>query len=118
MKYCVVLPKSVQKALDRLPDEVVKRVLAKLAQLETDPRPADVKKLKGREAWRIRVGVILLVLGTGPLASTMVVARLGFTDDPNPNPVLFGMLAGLTFWPSVALIAFGAWRIRKALRAT
>lgn len=56
MKYCVVLPKSVQKALDRLPDEVVKRVLARLAQLETDPRPADVKKLKGREAWRIRVG--------------------------------------------------------------
>ena len=69
-------------------------------------------------SWRIRVGVILLVLGTGPLVSIMVAARLGFTDDPNPNPVLFGMLAGLTFWPSVALIAFGAWRIRKALRAT
>jgi len=56
MRYRVILPKSVQKALDRLPDEVVKRVLARLAQLETDPRPADVKKLKGREAWRIRVG--------------------------------------------------------------
>ena len=56
MKYCVVLPKSVQKALDRLPDEAVKRVLARLGQLEVDPRPADVKKLKGREAWRIRVG--------------------------------------------------------------
>jgi mRNA interferase RelE/StbE len=24
--------------------------------LETNPRPADVKKLKGRDAWRIRVG--------------------------------------------------------------
>jgi mRNA interferase RelE/StbE len=56
MRYRVILPKSVQKELDRLPDEVVRRILARLAQLETDPRPADVKKLKGRDAWRIRVG--------------------------------------------------------------
>ena len=32
------------------------KFLARLAALETDPRPADVKKLKGRDAWRIRVG--------------------------------------------------------------
>lgn len=69
-------------------------------------------------SWRVRAGIIFLVLGTGPLVSIMVAARLGFTDDPNPNPVYFGMLAGLTFWPSVALIAVGAWRARKALRAT
>lgn len=56
MRYRVIIPKSVQKGLDRLPDDVVRRILARLAQLETDPRPADVKKLKGREAWRIRVG--------------------------------------------------------------
>lgn len=56
MRYQVVLPKSVQKQLDRLPDNVARRVLARLAGLETNPRPADVKKLKGRDAWRIRVG--------------------------------------------------------------
>jgi len=28
----------------------------RLAGMETNPRPADVKKLKGRHAWRIRVG--------------------------------------------------------------
>lgn len=56
MRYRVILPKSVQKALDRLPDDVVNRILARLAELETHPRPADVKKLKGRSAWRIRVG--------------------------------------------------------------
>ena len=53
--YRVVIPKSVQKELDRLPDDVRRRILARLAQLETVPRPADVKKLKGRDAWRIRV---------------------------------------------------------------
>lgn len=54
--YRVILPRSVQKELDRLPDEVLRRILARLAHLETNPRPADVKKLKGRDAWRIRVG--------------------------------------------------------------
>jgi mRNA interferase RelE/StbE len=56
MRYRVILPRSVQKELDRLPDDIVKRILARLAQLETNPRPADMKKLKGRGAWRIRVG--------------------------------------------------------------
>ena len=56
MRYQVILPKSVQKELNRLPDDVAQRILARLAGLETNPRPADVKKLKGRDAWRIRVG--------------------------------------------------------------
>ena len=56
MKFQIILPKSVQKELDRLPDELVERILTRLAGLETNPRPADVKKLKGRAAWRIRVG--------------------------------------------------------------
>ena len=56
MRYQVILPKSVRKELDRLPEEIVNRILARLAGLEINPRPADVKKLKGRDAWRIRVG--------------------------------------------------------------
>ena len=58
--------------------------------------------------------MILLLLGSGPLFLIMLAAAVGLTDDPNPNPVYPGMLAGLTFWPSIALIAFGAWRVRKA----
>ena len=34
----------------------MRRILARLAELETNPRPTDIKKLKGRKAWRIRVG--------------------------------------------------------------
>lgn len=56
MKFQIILPKSVQKELDRLPDEILNRILARLAALEVNPRPADVKKLKGRDAWRIRAG--------------------------------------------------------------
>jgi mRNA interferase RelE/StbE len=56
MRYQVIILKSVRKELDRLPDDVAGRILVRLAGLETNPRPADVKKLKGRDAWRIRVG--------------------------------------------------------------
>ena len=64
----------------------------------------------------IRIGIALLVLGTGPLVTIMLAAKLGFTSDPNPNPVYFGMLAGFTFWPSFALIAIGIWRVRQTAR--
>ena len=56
MRYEVIVPKSVRKELDRLPDEIANRIFERLVELETNPRPADVKKLKGRDAWRIRVG--------------------------------------------------------------
>jgi len=42
--------------LDRLPEDVKARILSRLSGLETNPRPPDVKKLKGRRAWRVRVG--------------------------------------------------------------
>jgi mRNA interferase RelE/StbE len=54
--YRVILPNSVQKEIDRLPDEVARRILDRLGELAREPRPRDVKKLKGRKAWRIRVG--------------------------------------------------------------
>ncbi len=56
MTYRVILPRSVQKELARLPEEISQRILSRLAALESNPRPADVKKLKGRPAWRARVG--------------------------------------------------------------
>ena len=56
MNHTVILPRSVQKELDRLSPEVAGRILRRLGELEANPRPSDVKKLKGRDAWRIRVG--------------------------------------------------------------
>jgi mRNA interferase RelE/StbE len=54
--YRVVLPRAVRKTLDSLPDTIANRILDRLNALETNPRPPDVKKLKGREGWRIRIG--------------------------------------------------------------
>jgi hypothetical protein len=65
------------------------------------------------QSWLFRVGIILLVVGSGPLVGFLTYAKLGFYHDPNPNPVYLGILAGLTFWPSVLLIGFGVWRVNR-----
>jgi hypothetical protein len=53
------------------------------------------------------IGIILFVVGTGPLLAIIIAASLGLTRDPNPNPIFLGILAGLTIWPSVGFIIGG-----------
>ena len=69
--------------------------------IEPPPRP---KFRFSRVFW---IGLILFILGSGPLLIVILLAWLGVTKDPNPNPVGFGMLAFLTFWPSVILVVVG-----------
>lgn len=60
-------------------------------------------------------GLAVLLGGTGPLVATMLAAKAGWLQDPNPNPVGFGILAFLTFWPGVGmtigggLLSLGRW---------
>ena len=77
MKFQVILPKSVQKELDRLPDEIANRILVRLSALETNPRPADVKKLKGRDAWRIRVSDYRVIYEIHDRVSQIIVITVG-----------------------------------------
>ena len=58
------------------------------------------------------IGIVLLIAGTGPLVGIMAMAAVGMTQDPNPNPVGFGILAAVALWPSLGLIAIGIWRTR------
>ena len=56
MSYNVVVAKSAQKHLLAFSREVRERLSVRIAALASVPRPPGVKKLRGREAWRIRVG--------------------------------------------------------------
>ncbi len=59
------------------------------------------------------IGLGLLVVGSGPLLTIIVAADLGLTRDPNPNPIGFGLLAGLTFWPAVIMIVIGLFKTAR-----
>ena len=77
MTYKVLLPRAAQKALDRLPDDVAERLLKKLALLEVSARPADSKKLKGRDAWRVRVGDYRVIYEIDDRLGQVVVVVIG-----------------------------------------
>ena len=74
------------------------------------------KPARFRDSWLIRTGTLLLLAGSGPLLGVILAARLGLTRDPDPNPVGFGILAGLTFWPAVGLIVAGIFSVRRRKR--
>ena len=60
---------------------------------------------KFRQSRWIRVGVAGLIFGTGPLPLAVAISYL--MGDKNPNPVGPGILAMLTFLPSILLIMIG-----------
>ena len=66
----------------------------------------------------VQVGLGLLILGTGPLLFIIVAAAVGLWPDPNPNPIGPGLLALLTFWPSVICLGIGIARVRRGRGAT
>lgn len=81
MRYRVILPKSVHKELNRLAAEVRERILERLTGLETNPRPADVKKLKGRLAWRIRIGDYRVIYEIHDRELQVIVITVGHRGD-------------------------------------
>ena len=58
MSYQVIIPKSVQKELERLRDDAAARIREAIYKLEEQPRPPACKRLQGEKAWRIRVVTI------------------------------------------------------------
>lgn len=57
------------------------------------------------------LGLGLMAIGSGPLLAFLIADQLGLIHDPAPNPIGLGLLFGLTFWPALALIAFGLFRL-------
>ena len=56
-KYQVFFKPSADRQLQRLPFDVQRRIVRRVAALAYDPRPAGVVKLAGAEnLWRIRIG--------------------------------------------------------------
>jgi len=69
-------------------------------------------------SWWVRVGVGLLVVGSGPLLFIGIAATIGLWPDPNPNPIGPGLLFFFTFWPAMACVLVGVSRVRRARSAT
>ncbi len=58
----------------------------------------------------LTVGLVLLVLGTAPLLSVLVLSSFGIVDR-HSDPMTLGLIAFFTFWPGVGMSVAGLVRI-------
>ena len=56
MKYKVQIVHAAEKEMDKLPTAIHTRISRRILSLEDNPRPRGVKKLSGREEYRLRIG--------------------------------------------------------------
>ena len=56
MTYTLFIEKRAQRTLSRIARQDQERIADAIRRLADEPRPHGVKKLSGRDAWRIRVG--------------------------------------------------------------
>lgn len=61
----------------------------------------------------VKVGLAILLIGTGPLLFIVIAAALGLWPDPHPNPIGPGLLFFVTFWPAIICIVIGVIRVRR-----
>ena len=54
--YKVEIKKSAQKEIENLPSVILKKIVAKIQTLSSEPRPNGSKKLTSDEKYRLRVG--------------------------------------------------------------
>lgn len=67
-----------QSPLKRLSQD---RIIAAIRSLAEEPRPSGVKKLTGREAWRIRVGNYRIIYEIHDQALIVLVVSIGHRQD-------------------------------------
>ena len=77
MPYTVELTLSAQKQLSKLPNIIAERIEESLLELEENPRPGGCKKLKGRTAYRIRIGDYRAIYTINDTVLTVIVIKIG-----------------------------------------
>ena len=81
-RYSVVITKSVQKQLKKLPAKVADLLEKSMLTLEDNPRPYGSKKLKDRgEAYRIREGDYRIVYEINDFKLIVKVLKAGHRKD-------------------------------------
>ena len=79
--YTVILTKTAQKQLDKLPDKVADALLDAFDALAKVPRPDGCKKLKGRLGYRIRKGDFRILYEVQDSVLIVQVIGLGHRRD-------------------------------------
>jgi hypothetical protein len=67
-----------------------------------------------RDSGFVRIGIGGPVLGSGPLGPVVVISQL----KGDPNPIVPGILRGLTLWPSAIWLVIGLIKVSLQKKTT
>ena len=81
MRHELLIERRAQKQLARITQPDRDRIVAAVWELAEEPRPVGVRKLAGREAWRIRVGDYRIIYEIHNLALMVLVISIGHRRD-------------------------------------
>ncbi len=79
--YQVVIEKQVQKQLAKIAPPNYNKVVSALQNLANNPRPQGYKKLKGRQGFRIRVGVYRIIYNINDNILIVFILAIGNRRD-------------------------------------
>lgn len=79
--YKIAFEKRVVRDLKKIPREAVTRILESVEKLSENPFPPACKKLKGRDAWRIRIGDYRVIYGVKSGELMILIIKIGHRKD-------------------------------------
>jgi mRNA interferase RelE/StbE len=79
--YRIEIKKSALKELSQIPSPYNKKIIEAIDELATDPRPVGYKKLKGSEAYRIRVSDYRIVYTIEDVIQLIEIERIRHRKD-------------------------------------
>lgn len=80
-KFHIIISKTAQKKLNKLPDQIADSIINMILSLAEDPRPHGYKKLKGRDAFRIRKGTYRIIYEINDNVLTVTVIGVRHRKD-------------------------------------
>lgn len=80
-EWSYLLLKPAERYLDRLSSSDQQRIVNALESLRLDPESSDIKPLKGRSDWRLRVGNYRILFLLDKENKVFIVTRIGPRGD-------------------------------------
>jgi len=81
LEYTLFIERSAQKSLSKIDTQDKVKIEDAIEALALDPRPANSKKLTGRDAYRIRIGNYRVIYEVDDGKLIILVVRVGHRKD-------------------------------------
>jgi mRNA interferase RelE/StbE len=81
MNYHILIERYAQKQIMRLDKKVIPVIKTAISNLANNPRPSGYKKLRGEDAYRIRVGNYRIIYEINDDVILVIVVSVGHRKD-------------------------------------